>query len=65
VSAMTIRKLAGDTVITTDQILRQYSEAFVRGDLRREQVTKIMDALLDLRSAACLMSIPERKKVKS
>lgn len=62
-SAMTIRKLAGDTVTTTDQILKKYSEAFVRGDLRREQVSTIMDALLDLRSAACLMSA-EREKVK-
>ena len=62
-SAMTIKKLAGQTITGTDELLKLWSEAFCRGDVSRDQVPRIMDCLLDLRSAAGLMATaPSRKK---
>ena len=63
-SAMTIKKLAGQTISSTDEILRLWSEAFCCGDIRREQVPDIMDRLLDLRSAAGIVAAVANTKKK-
>jgi hypothetical protein len=63
-SAMTIKKLASQTITDTDEILKKWSEAFCRGDVSREQVPRIMDCLLDLRSAAGVMAAPTTTKRK-
>jgi hypothetical protein len=64
VSAKTLRELATTTVTETDAILRSWHAAFERGDCRQNQVSDIIDALLDLRSAACLKAALPGKKEK-
>ena len=61
-SAITLKKMAAETVVSTDAILRAWHTAFERGDCTQEQVSDIVDALLDLRTAACLKAAPPSKR---
>lgn len=52
------KKLAKSTIATVDAALTQWQEAFSREEIDPTEVTVVVDALLDLRSACTLVTHP-------
>ena len=55
-SMLTLRKMASENVADADVLLEKWRLALSRGDFTTEQASPIVDALLELRTAACLVS---------
>jgi hypothetical protein len=65
VSVMTLRKMASANIDDADALLEKWRLALARGDFTTEQASPIVDALLELRTAACLLaSAPNRQRTK-
>lgn len=55
-SILTLRKMANKNVRDADALLEEWRLALERGDFTTDQSSPVVDALLELRTAACLVS---------
>lgn len=63
-SMLTLRNMAKKNIADADVLLEEWRKALERGDFTTQQASPIVDALLELRTASCLVASVRDKAKK-